>query len=215
MSFSEGYSVGVFLDQRDNRRRLLTSHVGAGFPLSLAGPSVSKHRVLNTFSYTCGFSVCVALAGAATTNLDLSKKYLEWGRRNFALNRLAAEDHEFIQGDVFDWLRRFARKHRKFDIILLDPPTFSRSKQSGVFRVEEDYAGLVASVLPLLEEGGVLFASSNAAHWATERFLQAVTQPISAVGRKVVQSLFVPQPPDFPISSREPSYLKTVWIRLG
>jgi 23S rRNA (cytosine1962-C5)-methyltransferase len=74
LSFNEGYSVGLFLDQRDNRRRLLTGHAAADFPL--AAPPVGL-RVLNVFAYTCGFSVCAALAGAATTSLDLSKKYLD------------------------------------------------------------------------------------------------------------------------------------------
>ena len=77
--FDEGYSVGLFLDQRDNRRRWLTRHVAAHFPI----PGSANLEVLNAFSYTCGFSVGAARAGAQVTSLDLSKKYLEWGRHNF------------------------------------------------------------------------------------------------------------------------------------
>src|SRR5262249_52047502 len=132
LSFSEGYSVGLFLDQRENRRRLLTGHVAAGFSLPKSEIRNHKSQILNTFAYTCGFSVCAAKAGAITTNLDLSKKYLEWGKRNFALNQIALAPHEFLYGDVFDWLSRLTRKQRQFDLILLDPPTFSQSREFGV-----------------------------------------------------------------------------------
>jgi 23S rRNA (cytosine1962-C5)-methyltransferase len=100
LGFNEGYSTGLFLDQRDNRRRFLTNHVAADFPSpELRTPN---SELLNVFSYTCGFSVCAARAGAKTTSLDLSKKYLEWGRRNFALNGLNPAAHDFIYGDAFD-----------------------------------------------------------------------------------------------------------------
>jgi 23S rRNA (cytosine1962-C5)-methyltransferase len=149
MSFAEGYSVGLFLDQRDNRRRFLTGHIAAGFGLYPDSATTgAKPEVLNTFAYTCGFSVAAALGGARTTSLDLSKKYLEWGKRNFALNQLDPSQHDFIYGDTFDWLRRFAKKGRGFDVIVLDPPTFSQSKESGVFRAEKDYGKLVAPPWP-------------------------------------------------------------------
>ena len=108
--FNEGASVGLFLDQRDNRRRLLTNHVAAGFPLFPNG--AAGVQVLNVFAYTCAFSVCAARAGATTTSLDLSRKYLDWGRRNFQLNGLDPAQHDFIYGDAFDWLRRLAKKGR-------------------------------------------------------------------------------------------------------
>jgi 23S rRNA (cytosine1962-C5)-methyltransferase len=218
LSFAEGYSVGLFLDQRDNRRRLLAGYVGAGFPL-LAGSSQlpmanRQWQILNTFAYTCGFSVCAAKAGARTTSLDLSKKSLDWGKRNFALNHLDAAEHDFIYGDAFDWLRRLAKKKRLYDVVLLDPPTFSQSKESGVFRADKDYGRLVTAALPLLKSGGVLFASTNAADWPPEEFLAAVTEAIQGANRRILQQHYVPQPPDFPISRTEPAYLKTVWLRV-
>jgi 23S rRNA (cytosine1962-C5)-methyltransferase len=218
LSFRQGGSVGLFLDQRDNRRRLLTGHVAAGFPLLQSPPQLAignrRWAVLNTFAYTCGFSVCAAKAGARTTSLDLSKKWLDWGQRNFALNRLDPARHEFIYGDALDWLRRLGKKQRRFDVILLDPPTFSQSKASGVFRAEQDYGRLVTAALPLLRSGGVLFASTNAADWPPEEFLAGVEAAIHAANRKVLQRHYVPQPPDFPISRAEPAYLKTVWLRV-
>ncbi len=214
LSFAEGYSVGLFLDQRDNRRRLLTGHVAAGFPLFEARPGSGKVEVLNAFSYTCGFSVYAAKAGARATSLDLSKKYLEWGKRNFRLNQIDPGEHEFIYGDVFDWLRRLHKRNRLFDVILLDPPTFSRSKEFGPFRAEKDYTKLVSAALPLLRPRGVLFASCNAATWDPEGFLSSVKQPILNLKRGILQEHYFPQPPDFPIARGEPGYLKTVWLRL-
>jgi 23S rRNA (cytosine1962-C5)-methyltransferase len=171
--------------------------------------------VLNTFAYTCGFSVCAARSGARATSLDLSKKYLEWGRRNFALNGIDPAQHDFIFGDTFDWLRRLAKKRRAFDVVLLDPPTFSQSRESGVFRVEKDYGRLVTAALGVLKPGGVLFASTNAADWAPAEFLQGIEQACHGAKRKILQRHYVPQPPDFPISRREPAYLKTVWLRVA
>jgi len=211
LSFEEGYSVGIFLDQRDNRRRLLAGHVAAKFPL----PGIAGGTVLNTFAYTCAFSVAAALAGATVTSLDLSKKYLEWGRRNFTLNGLDAGGHDFIYGDAFDWLRRLAKKGRRFDIVLLDPPTFSQSKEHGVFRAESDYGRLVSAALAVLAPGGVLFAASNAARLEPAGFIDVVREAVHAAGRRIECQYWAAQPPDFPISRDEPAYLKGLWLRLG
>jgi 23S rRNA (cytosine1962-C5)-methyltransferase len=212
LSFTEGYSVGLFLDQRDNRRRLLTGHVAAGF--RWFEPHAPAPKVLNAFAYTCSFSVYAAKAGGHTTSLDLSRKYLEWGKTNFVLNQLNPNEHDFILGDVFDWLRRLHKKERRFDLILLDPPTFSRSKAYGAFRAEKDYGKLVAAALPLLKSGGTLFASCNTAAWPAIDFLATVRSPILASRRAILGEHFFPQPPDFPFSRSEPGYLKTVWLRL-
>jgi 23S rRNA (cytosine1962-C5)-methyltransferase len=119
-----------------------------------------------------------------------------------------------VFGDVFDWLRRFRKKGRLFDVVILDPPTFSRSKEYGPFRVEKDYGHLVSQALPLLRPGGVLFASCNSATWLHEAFIQAVQGPIRDANRSILQQHYFPQPPDFPISRDEPGYLKTLWLRV-
>ena len=215
MSFNEGYSVGLFLDQRDNRRHFLTAHLAADFPLFQSEIQNPKSEILNTFAYTCGFSVCAAKAGARVTSLDLSKKYLEWGKRNFALNDLDPAAHDFIYGDTFDWLRRLAKKGRAFDAIVLDPPTFSQSKESGVFRVEKNFGDLVAAALPVLKSGGVLLASCNTAELPPENFIASVESAVRVAKRKIVKQHYVPQPPDFPVSREEPAYLKTVWLKIA
>ena len=216
LSFREGCSVGLFLDQRDNRRRMLTGHLAAG--VSCLDPRLEtqppKFQLLNAFAYTCGFSVCAAKAGARTTSLDLSKKYLDWGRRNFALNGLDPATHEFIYGDAFDWLRRLAKKERAFDVVVLDPPTFSQSKGHGAFRVEKDFGKLVSAALPLLKKSGTLFVSTNASEWPPRKFLAAVESAVRGARRKILRQQYIPQPPDFPVSRAEPAYLKTVWLRV-
>jgi 23S rRNA (cytosine1962-C5)-methyltransferase len=201
-SFNQGYSTGLFLDQRDNRRRLMAQYVKPGM------------TVLNTFAYTCAFSVCAAKAGGLVTSLDLSKKYLEWGRRNFVINALDPQQgHDFIFGDAFGWLKRLAKKGRRFDVVILDPPTFSHSKEWGAFQAQMDYGKLVAVALPLLKPEGLLFASTNAAAWKPDEFLRVVTDAIGGPDR-LSEPRFAPQPPDFPISREEPGYLKTFWLRL-
>jgi 23S rRNA (cytosine1962-C5)-methyltransferase len=130
------------------------------------------------------------------------------------LNDLDSDQHDFIFGDVFDWLSRLARKHRSYDLILLDPPTFSQSKQSGPFRAERDYGKLVQLALPLLKPAGVLFASTNASGWAPAGFISTLRGEIGAASRRVTQEHYVAQPPDFPISRAEPAYLKTAWFRI-
>jgi len=212
LSFKEGYSVGLFLDQRDNRHRLLTGHIAADFSMPMI--QIPESRILNCFSYTCGFSLCAAKTGAITTSLDLSKKYLEWGRRNFLLNGIDPAPHNFIYGDTFDWLLRFMKKGRTFDAIVLDPPTFSQSKYNGVFRVEKSFGNLVAATLPVLKPGGFLLASTNAAEWSPEKFLASVNSAVCAAKREILKQHYVPQPPDFPISRPEPAYLKTVWVKI-
>jgi 23S rRNA (cytosine1962-C5)-methyltransferase len=147
--------------------------------------------------------------------VDLSKKHLAWGRRNFELNRLNPGEHEFIYGDAFDWLRRLAKKERKFDLILLDPPTFSQSRGHGAFRAGQDYRKLADAALLMLKPGGVLFAATNAARLKPEEFLESLKAAVKSARRRILQEHYVPQPPDFPVHRDEPAYLKTVWFRVG
>src|SRR5437667_9875809 len=136
IDFRTGYSPGLFLDQRENRRYVR---------------HIAPRRLLNCFAYTCSFSVSAASRGASTLNIDLSKKYLERGRENFVLNSLPTLDHRFIADDVRAVLSRLARKGEKFDVIILDPPTFSRSPRGKTFQIEHDFEKLLIDALQLAE----------------------------------------------------------------
>ena len=111
LDFAAGYSHGLFLDQRVNRAKVR---------------ALRPKRMLNTFAYTCSFSVAAAMAGAETVSVDLSKKSLDRGKQNFALNGLAENGHRFITGDTLDLLPNLDSHGERFDLIILDPPTFSR-----------------------------------------------------------------------------------------
>src|SRR5438876_9549816 len=121
IDFGTGYSPGLFLDQRENRRYVR---------------HITPKRLRNCFAYTCSFSVSAAYVGAATFNIDLSKKYLSRGRENFALNCLPTIEHRFIEEDVRAVLPRLVRKGEKLDVIILDPPTFSRVPGRRTFHLE-------------------------------------------------------------------------------
>jgi 23S rRNA (cytosine1962-C5)-methyltransferase len=99
--------------------------------------------------------------------------------------------------------------------VLLDPPTFSQSKERGVFRAEKDFGKLVAAALPLVKPGGILFASTNAAGWPPEAFLADVETAIRHSRRTMLHRHYCPQPPDFPVSRGEPAYLKTAWWQIS
>ncbi len=137
--------TGLFLDHRSLR-------------LSLAAKFSGK-KFLNCFCYTAAFSVHAALAGAKTYNIDMSKTYLNWALDNFKLNKINADRHEFIQANCLEWLRNASGK---FDIILLDPPSFSNSKRmEETFDVQRDQEQLIDSAMRLLTNNGELYFSNN------------------------------------------------------
>src|SRR5213078_4792527 len=146
IDFGAGFSVGLFPDQRENRSFVRY---------------IAPKRLLNCFAYTCSFSVYAACNGAGTLNIDLSKKYLTRGRENFALNNLSTIDHRFITDDVRSVLPRLARKGEKFDTIILDPPTFSRSPEGKTFRVQDDFEGLLISALAVAKRDAHVLVSTN------------------------------------------------------
>lgn len=140
--------TGLFLDGRLIRQQIFKK---------------SKDRdVLNLFSYTCSASVAAALGGASSTvSVDMSKTYLNWGIENFKLNRLATDSHEFIQADCLAWLSQ--DQGRKFDLIYIDPPTFSNSKRMETsFDVKRDQVALLSNLTRhLKDEGEVIFCTNH------------------------------------------------------
>jgi len=193
INFQAGYSQGIFLDQRQNRQRV-RQHSATG------------KTILNTFAYTGAFSVYAALNGATTTTLDLSQVYLDWARDNFSINQLDPSNHYFCKGDTFHWLKRFARQGRKFDGIILDPPTFSRDDKGKVFRVEKDYHRLVALAHACLAPDGWILCCTNCRKLDPRDFSRMVRE--GALGAKVT-------PLAMPEEYTGENYLKSLWVEKG
>ncbi len=193
ISFQSGYSQGIFLDQRHNRIRVRKA-VKPG------------DTILNTFAYTGAFSVCAALAGATTTTLDLSQPYLDWAKQNMQQNDIDHTQHYFCKGDTFHWLKRFAKQGRKFNGIILDPPTFSRDDKGKVFRVETHYDQLIALAAACIAPDGWILASTNCRKLTSYDFNLLVKRGLASY--KSITEL------DMPEEYTGESYLKSLWISL-
>jgi len=182
IDFGAGYSVGLFIDQRENRRFVR---------------DVAPKTLLNCFAYTCSFSVAAATVGATTVSIDLSKKSLARGRENFALNSLPTNDHRFLADDVMEVIPRLARKGEKFDAIILDPPTFSRSKRGKAFQVEQDFEKLLLAALEVAERQARILLSTNCSS-LQERALEVMARYCLKATRRAGTFHQEPPLPDFP-----------------
>lgn len=200
ISFREGGGTGLFLDQRENRKRVQSL--------------VKGKEMLNCFCYTSSFSVYAALGGGVkTTNVDISKKAIEWSKKNFQLNLIDCASHEFIVGDVWDWANLFQKRGRTFDVIIIDPPTFSTSKTT-VLTIEKDIPRLLGLGLNLLRDDGVLVFSTNIAKMGFSKFFQLLPRLKDFTSKAYKLIDVSSQGFDFPIDCQhltEP-YLKFVML---
>jgi len=194
IDFGAGYSVGLFVDQRENRSYLRR---------------VKPKRVLNCFAYTCSFSVAAASVGASTANVDLSKKSLARGRQNFDLNRLPTLDHQFIVDDVMSVLPRLARRSEKFDAIILDPPTFSRSRRGKAFHVEKDFEKLLSLALEVAPRDAHILLSTNCSALGHDQ-LELMARNCLKLCRRAGKFARPASLPDFPPGAGA----KSVWLLL-
>ena len=194
LDFAAGYSAGLFIDQRANRAFLRRAN---------------PKRVLNTFAYTCSFSVAAALAGAETTSIDLSKKSIDRGRANFALNGLDAEAHRFYADDVLDVLPRLARRGETFDAIILDPPTFSRGSKGRKWQVEQDFENLVAAALEVAAPQARVLLSTNCTR-LDRRAMEAIARFALKGVRRAAAFHQEPPLPDIPADCGA----QTLWLLL-
>lgn len=161
---NQGLSPGLFLDQRENRFWVQKNS--------------SKKNILNLFSYTSGFSLNAALGGASmVTTVDLSKNFIEWSKENFLLNQLDPKAHEFWVADSFIFLAGSKKRQKLYDLIICDPPSFSRSKEK-VFKIEKDIDELIELCLSVLNPGGHLLFSCNYEKWTLNEFQQRVQKII-------------------------------------
>ncbi len=201
VSLELGLNTGLFLDHRETRRAFMAQ--------------VRGKRVLNLFSYTCAFSVAAAAAGASSvTSVDVSPTYMEWGRANFGANRLNHKRHEFIAGDSFAVLSDLARQGRRFDVVVMDPPSFSTTAKSR-FTTRKGTSDLVAAVLPVLADGGLLLASSNHQKVELPDYLKELRRGALQAGSGLQVLAVTGQPADFPypVTFPEGRYLKCALCR--
>ena len=196
----EGYSMGLFLDQRENRCRI--------------GELAAGKRVLNAFAYTCGFSVAAAAGGADhTVSVDISARALDWGRRNFAANGISLDNHLFLRSEVFSYLARARRQNRSFEVIILDAPTFARSKRPArVFAIDEHLEPLVAEAAAVLAPGGTMLVCTNKRGHSGRWLGQQIAAAAARVRRPFQVTATPTAPPDF---AADPDHAKSVFVRFA
>jgi 23S rRNA (cytosine1962-C5)-methyltransferase len=194
----DGLSTGLFLDQRNNRRRVRAE--------------ASGKSVANLFAYTCAFTVAAALGGARrTVSVDVSAGALERGRENLAGAGVAGPEHTFVADDVFAWLERTARRGERFDLLVLDPPSYSTTRR-GRFVAEDDYVRLAASASALLAEGGRMLACTNHRGISRGHFRRMLFDAARAAGRPVTQVKDLADPPDHPMAPGHAGHTKSLWV---
>ncbi|MBI2756650.1 MAG: class I SAM-dependent rRNA methyltransferase [Chloroflexi bacterium] len=196
-----GLSYGLFLDMREVRAWVQSVVVG--------------REVLNLFAYTCAFGVAATAGGAARVlNVDLARPYLTWGKENYKANGFTPDHQDFVFGDSFDWLRRFARRGQRFGLVIVDPPSFSRGP-SGTFSVQRDAAALVSSAAAVVDRAGILLVATNHAGMADTAVDRAIREGLRAAHRsaEILRSWHEPSI-DFPPAPRASPYLKVRALQL-
>ncbi len=198
---ADGLSTGLFLDQRVNRLRVR----------ELA----SGKRVLNLFSYVCGFTVAAAKGGAAeTSSVDASLAILERGRNNLRhAGLLETGKHQFFGEDAFRWLPRAVKKADRYDIVILDPPSYSSTK-SHRFMADKNYTALAADALRCLRPGGTLLAFTNHRGVSQSKFRRMLASALREANLEAEQLKDLPEPADFPAPIGGECHLKGVLVRL-
>jgi 23S rRNA (cytosine1962-C5)-methyltransferase len=178
-------------------------------------------RVLNLFSYTCAFSVVAGLGGASrTVSVDASVVALEWGRANFegagiTLAKGPDAVHSFVAEDVFAWLTRAATKNERFDLVIVDPPSYSSTKKRR-FVAESDYGDLVAMVAKVLAPHGKVVACCNHRGLTRSKLRRFVAQGLKGQGGAELSQLKdLPDAPDFPPPLGREPHMKSVLATLA
>lgn len=198
----DGPMVGVFLDQREVRKTIREKYA-------------KGKTVLNTFSYTGAFSVCAALGEATkTTSVDLAKRSRSKTEEQFTINGIDIEAQDIIVEDVFNYFKYAVRKKILFDVVVLDPPSFARSKKH-TFSVAKDYVKLLKEAIQITTQGGVIVASTNYANFNMEKFKMFIDKAFQEMhGKYKIEHTFS-LPKDFKVMDtfKEGDYLKVVCIR--
>ncbi|OCA97121.1 class I SAM-dependent rRNA methyltransferase [Clostridium beijerinckii] len=199
---NDGAMVGVFLDQKEVRK-------------SIKDKYSNNKKVLNTFSYTGAFSMAAAKGGAITTSVDLASRSLEKTTENFTINNIDFTKHEIIVEDIFLYFKRAKKEELKFDVVILDPPSFATSKDNR-FSAAKDYKGLVKSAIDITEDEGVIVASTNCATFNMGKFKKFIDEAFKESHRnyEILEEHTLPE--DFAVTDKfsEGNYLKVVIVKM-
>ena len=199
---NDGLMTGIFLDQHEVRGSLVD------------GLAMGK-SLLNMFSYTAAFSVAVAMGGASqTTSVDLAKRSRELSQAHFQANGISTDDHRFIVMDVFEYFKYAKRKGLTYDVIVLDPPSFARNKKQ-TFSVAKDYHKLISQSLEILNPGGIIIASTNAANVSRQKFTEQIDKGFAGRSYQILNKYGLPA--DFAYNKKDESsnYLKVISMKVS
>ena len=199
---NDGLMTGIFLDQHEVRGSLVD------------GLAMGK-SLLNMFSYTAAFSVAAAMGGASqTTSVDLAKRSRELSQAHFQANGISTDDHRFIVMDVFEYFKYAKRKALTYDVIVLDPPSFARNKKQ-TFSVVQDYHKLISQSLEILNPGGIIIASTNAANVSRQKFIEQIDKGFAGRSYQILNKYGLPA--DFAYNKKDESsnYLKVISMKVS
>ena len=199
---NDGLMTGIFLDQHEVRGSLVD------------GLAMGK-SLLNMFSYTAAFSVAAAMGGASqTTSVDLAKRSRELSQAHFQANGISTDDHRFIVMDVFEYFKYAKRKGLTYDVIVLDPPSFARNKKQ-TFSVAKDYHKLISQSLEILNQGGIIIASTNAANVSRQKFTEQIDKGFAGRSYQILNKYGLPA--DFAYNKKDESsnYLKVISMKVS
>ena len=199
---NDGLMTGIFLDQHEVRGSLVD------------GLAMGK-SLLNMFSYTAAFSVAATIGGASqTTSVDLAKRSRELSQAHFQANGISTDDHRFIVMDVFEYFKYAKRKALTYDVIVLDPPSFARNKKQ-TFSVAKDYHKLISQSLEILNPGGIIIASTNAANVSRQKFTEQIDKGFAGRSYQILNKYGLPA--DFAYNKKDESsnYLKVISMKVS
>ncbi|TMR43985.1 class I SAM-dependent rRNA methyltransferase [Streptococcus pseudopneumoniae] len=199
---NDGLMTGIFLDQHEVRGSLVD------------GLAMGK-SLLNMFSYTAAFSVAAAMGGAnQTTSVDLAKRSRELSQAHFQANGISTDDHRFVVMDVFEYFKYAKRKGLTYDVIVLDSPSFARNKKQ-TFSVAKDYHKLISQSLEILNPGGIIIASTNAANVSRQKFTEQIDKGFAGRSYQILNKYGLPA--DFAYNKKDESsnYLKVISMKVS
>lgn len=199
---NDGLMTGIFLDQHEVRGSLVD------------GLAMGK-SLLNMFSYTAAFSVAASMGGASqTTSVDLAKRSRELSQAHFQANGISTDDHRFVVMDVFEYFKYAKRKGLTYDVIVLDPPSFARNKKQ-TFSVAKDYHKLISQSLEILNPGGIIIASTNAANVSRQKFTEQIDKGFAGRSYQILNKYGLPA--DFAYNKKDESsnYLKVISMKVS